>query len=276
MTTERRFPIMTAEFPQSWPRKRLLMWEHLRMQRDDDPEARIRDLERPLADVARASELGTEQHGSGGAYLPPPVQSYGAPYPTAPYPTAPYPGAPFPGVPAKSKSGSGALWLLFAGIAVVLILIAGGVVIWTTSMFKLDSSTRPPVEIPDVSGGGGQVDKAPGGQPAVPGGPIETVPEIEPSVPLGPIPPPGEPLSVSGVGKNETIACNESVVTVSGVNNTVTITGHCVSLTVSGVENVVTVDAADTIGASGFDNEVIYHSGAPQINATGSNVVSQG
>jgi hypothetical protein len=65
-------------------------------------------------------------------------------------------------------------------------------------------------------------------------------------------------------------------VTVSGVNNTVTITGHCVSLTVSGVENVVTVDAADTIGASGFDNEVIYHSGAPQINATGSNVVSQG
>jgi hypothetical protein len=36
-------------------------WEHLRMEREDDPEARIRELERPLADTARASEVGGAQ-----------------------------------------------------------------------------------------------------------------------------------------------------------------------------------------------------------------------
>ncbi len=231
------------------------------MQPQDDPEARIRDLERPLADVARMSELGTEQHGGGagyggGAYLPPPVQAYGAPY---------------PGVPQRANSGLGAARWLFAGIVIVLLVVGAGIAVYSARIFSLGPETRPPVQIPNVSGGGGQVDKAPGA------GPIETVPTREPSIPSGvPIPPPGEQLSVSGVGKNETIACNESIVSVSGVNNTVTITGHCVSLTVSGVENVVTVDAADTIGASGFDNEVIYLSGSPAINATGSNVVGQG
>ena len=236
------------------------------MQREDDPEARIRDLERPLADVARTSELGTEQYRSGGyssgGYMPPPVQAYGAPYPGV---------APYSGAPQKAKSGLGAAWWLFAGIVVVLLVVGAGVAVYSARVFSLGSETRPPVEIPNVAGGGGQVDKAPGV------GPIETVPEVEPSIPSGvPIPPPGEQLSVSGVGKNETIACNESIVSVSGVNNTVTIIGHCVSLTVSGVENVVTVDAADTIGASGFDNEVIYLSGSPEINATGSNVVGLG
>jgi Protein of unknown function (DUF3060) len=233
------------------------------MEPQGDPEARIRDLERGIGDVARASELGVGQPDSSTAYLPPPVQStYGAPYPTAPYPGAPYPMAPQP-----KKSGFGALGLVFGLIAVVLLLAAGGVVIFITNMTKLESATRPPVDIPDVSGGGGQIETAPGGQPSVP----------EPSIPAGvPTPPPGQQLSVSGIDKNETIACNDSIVSVSGVNNTVTITGHCVSLTVSGMDNVVTVEATDTIGASGFDNQVIYLSGSPEISATDSNVVSQG
>jgi Protein of unknown function (DUF3060) len=45
---------------------------------------------------------------------------------------------------------------------------------------------------------------------------------------------------------------------------------------VSGVENVVTIDSADTIGASGFDNQVIYRSGSPEIASGGSNIVEQG
>lgn len=230
------------------------------MHPEDDPEARIRDLERPLADVARTSELGTE-----GAYLPPPVPpaqaygQYGTPYPDA-----------YPGPPPRAKSGSGALWLVFAGIAVVVLLMAGGVVIWTTSMFKLDSDTRPPVEVPSVETDGRvQIEISPGA------GPIETVPAVEPPG-AAPIPQPGEMLSVAGVGKNETLVCNDSIVSVSGVDNTVTITGHCVNLSVSGVDNVVTVETADTIGASGFDNQVTYRSGSPQITATGSNVVEQG
>jgi hypothetical protein len=255
---------MAAEFPQSSTRKRPLVWEHLRMNREDDPEARIRDLERPLADVARTSELGTADYHSG-EYLPPPVQPYSAP-PTQPY-GAPYPDM-YPAPPPKAKSSSGALWFLFAGIAVVVVMMVGGVVIWT-NMFKLDSATRPPVEIPIPP------IELPSDVPGVGPVPEVAIPSVEvPGVP--PIPVPGEPLMVSGVGKNETLVCNDSVVMVSGVDNTVTITGHCVNLSVSGVNNLITVDAADTIGASGFENKIIYLSGSPVINASGSSVVEQG
>ncbi|HET6734725.1 DUF3060 domain-containing protein [Mycobacterium sp.] len=234
------------------------------MQSQDDPEARIRDLERPLADVARTSELGTTEYPSGadyntGAYMPPPVLTYGAP--------------PYMGTPQKPKSGFNAWWL-FAGIAVVLIFIAGGVIIFSTSMFKLDSATRPPVEIPEVLGGGGEIDKAPsGGQPGTPGGSIVETPSAAPAVPT----PPGEYVSISGVGKKTTIACDERAVGVSGSNNVVTITGHCASLTVSGMDNHVTVDSSAIIMASGFDNIVTFHTGTPEIGTGGfNNVVEQG
>lgn len=209
------------------------------MNPQDDPEARIRELERPLAESARRSELGTQQYGSKSAHPPPPVSSYGAPYLAVPFAEA----------PQKTKSVSGVLRFAVAGIAVVF-LLAAGLVIWSMNMFELDSNTRPP-----VSGGQEQLDKSPAGAPT---------------------PPAGTQLTVSGSDKNETIACNESIVTVSGVDNTVTITGHCASLTVSGVDNAVTVDAADMISASGIDNQVIYLSGSPEIIATGSNVVAQG
>ena len=243
------------------------------MNPEDDPEARIRDLERPLADVARTSELGTPDYRSG-EYLPPPVQPYDAP-PTQPYgaygapPPMPPPayGAPYPDMfsapPQKAKSSSGVLWFLFAGIAVVVVMMVGGVVIWT-NMFKLDSATRPPIEIPIPS------IELPSDVPGV--GPL---PSVEAPSAL-PIPEPGAALSISGVDKNETLICNDNAVSVSGVNNTVTITGHCVNVSVSGVDNVVTVDAVDSISASGFDNKVIYLSGSPVISASGSNVVEQG
>jgi Protein of unknown function (DUF3060) len=86
----------------------------------------------------------------------------------------------------------------------------------------------------------------------------------------------GGQTNVSGVSKNETIACNDGVVHISGITNTVTITGHCVNVTVSGSQNHVTVDAADAISASGLDNQVTYHSGSPQIDNFGNNVVQQG
>jgi hypothetical protein len=89
--------------------------------------------------------------------------------------------------------------------------------------------------------------------------------------------PTGTELSVAGINENRTIACNDNIVNVSGVSNTVTITGHCTSLSVSGVQNSVTVEAVEAIDASGFNNKVTYHSGAPKIsNSGGSNVVQQG
>jgi hypothetical protein len=259
---------MAPEFPQSWRRKRLLVWDYLRMRPEDDPEARIRDLERPLADVARTSELGTDYYNSGaastsGAYMPPPLppSPYGAPYPPAPYPGAP---------PYKAKSGLGAGWWVFVAIVVAMLVIGVAFAIYSARVFSLGSETRPPVDVPSA-GGGGQFDKAPVA-PSVPGGgPVVEIPSAEPV-----IPPPGEQVSVSGADKIETIACNENIVSVSGVNNTVTITGHCASLTVSGVDNQVTVDSTASISASGFDNVVTFHTGSPAISASGSNVVQQG
>ncbi len=52
------------------------------MNPEDDPEARIRELERPLANQAQASELGGSQPvqpAGGTAYLPPPVPGYNPP-----------------------------------------------------------------------------------------------------------------------------------------------------------------------------------------------------
>ena len=72
------------------------------------------------------------------------------------------------------------------------------------------------------------------------------------------------------------MVCKDSNVNISGVNNTVTLTGHCVNISVSGVGNKVTVDTTDKIGASGFDNEIIYLSGDPEIDTTESNTVSRG
>ncbi len=256
----------------------LPLWEHLRMNPEDDPEARIRELERPLNDQAQASELGGQPANT--AYFAPPTSPYTAPGYTAPaygnraplgappYGTAPYGdqlwNAPY-GPPPRTPS-AGIPWIVFGVIAVVFLVAIGiGAVIWTS----MSTTTRP-----GISSGGGSID-------------IPTFPSIEmPSIPAVPGSPdtdpnvmtgaPGQDLTVSGIDENKTITCNDANVTVSGIRNTVNITGHCVKISVSGMNNVVTVDAADTIGASGFDNRVTYHGGSPQIDAMGSNVVEQG
>jgi Protein of unknown function (DUF3060) len=216
----------------------------------DDPEARIRALEQPLANAARATELGTTPPSVDGAYLPPllppmppqaPGPDYGAQY------TPPGYGAPW--APPPRKVSAGIPWVVLAIGAVVFMAIAAGV-----GWYIVGKSTRqfPVISVPSIS---------------IPsGGPANTVT----------IPPPGGQLSVAGIQETKTIACNDSRVSVSGVSNTVTITGHCTAVTVSGMQNHVTLDTSDKIQASGFDNVVTYHSGSPDIDSGGSNVVQQG
>src|SRR4029079_3162922 len=104
--------------------------------------------------------------------------------------------------------------------------------------------------------------------PAPPG-----APNADPNVITGA---PGQTVPVTGIDGTQTVACNDATVTISGIRNTVTITGHCAEVVVSGVDNKVTVDAADKIGASGFDNVITYISGSPQIDNAGTNTVQQG
>ncbi len=234
------------------------------MDPQDDPEARIRALEQPLANAARATELGTTPPSGDGAYLPPPLPpmppqapgpDYGAQY------TSPGYGAPW--APPPRKVPAGIPWVVLAIGAVVFMAIAAGV-----GWYIVGKSTRqfPTISVPSIS------------MPSFP-----SVPSVQPSIPSGgpantvtTIPPPGGQLSVAGIQATKTIACNDSRVSVSGVSNTVTITGHCTAVTVSGMQNHVTLDTSDKIQASGFDNVVTYHSGSPYIDSGGSNVVQQG
>jgi Protein of unknown function (DUF3060) len=230
------------------------------MNPDDDPEARIRELERPLGDVAKATELGTGQ--SGASYPPPAGQ----------IPPQGLPGGggyqpPFPTYPAPQPSSGSRLWLIVAAVAVVLIAAVAAVVVYTTNVFTSSFPFTSTPASPTRAAGGGGFDTI----PSIPGGiGVEPAPSVQ-------SPASGGQLSVSGIGETKTLACNDTEVSISGVSNTITITGHCASIQVSGVSNVITVDSADAINASGIQNRVTFHSGQPAVDNSGSqNVVEQG
>ena len=248
------------------------------MNPDDDPEARIRALEQPLADTARATELGagtTPYTAPDQAYMPPPLppmppQAQG-PYPQSGYGPPPAYGSqpsygPPPGYGSQSAYGSGygaqpwgqtprtssggIPWAVFAGIAVVFLLIAAGVGFVIMNKASQEISSFPSISIPSV------------GMPTGPDRPTAA--------------PPGESLGVSGMNQNKTLECNDNYVTVSGMGNIVTINGHCTTVVVSGMQNKVTLDSSDQINVSGGNNVVTYHSGSPDIHNGGGNQVQQG
>jgi hypothetical protein len=223
------------------------------MNPDDDPEARIRQLEQPLVDTARASELGGTQP-PGYADTPPPAYGYGGMYPP----------------PVSPSTGNRVVWIVVAMFVVGVLILVGGI-----AAFALHRSSDADV----VVGSPTPSTRASTSPKTLPSIRVPTVPSITLTAPTpsSSAPPAGATISVSGVGENRTIACTDNIVSVSGVSNTVVITGHCTRVSVSGVKNSITVDAADTIEASGMENQVTYHSGAPKIKKSGqANVVQQG
>ncbi len=259
------------------------------MSSEDDPEARIRDLERSLS--AESSELTQSSSEVGSVPAGAPYQPPTTPYPVPQYPytapPGPYPGpppayggqpsygAPFPTVTTSTGTG-GRGWIIYGAMAAVLVAIVGGIVVVFANAFSDVTSVIDTFKgSPTASGGGGggpfgvPPTGSTGNRPSAP-----TSAPVEPAQPVGPV---GGNISVAGVGENKTIACNDSVVDVSGVSNTVVITGQCRSVSVSGVENTVTVDSSGGISASGFNNRVTYLSGTPDIQNSGdSNSVEQG
>lgn len=207
------------------------------MEPQDDPEARIRELERPLTDQAYTSELGGSH-----AYPPPPITdgiSFG---------------------PTRARSSGRVWWIVGLAIILGVVALVVGIMVYVGNVFS--SSTSSFTTTPGMFGGDGSFTTGPSSRPA---GPPTSV------APLG-----GK-VYVAGVAKSETIECNDSYVSVSGMSNTVVLTGHCSNVSVSGVKNLVTVDDVDTISASGVENRVTYRSGSPVISNAGSgNVVEQG
>jgi hypothetical protein len=229
------------------------------MAANEDPEDRIRELERPLAETARASEQSSWQP-AGQHYLPGPA---GAP---PPEPTPWTYGGPIPGPPQQRPSGNRVWWILGTVVVIGVLALAGGIAAFAAHQISGVKSiiASPPTISTTFS------------PPSISTNPVPSR-RNSPSPSTSPTAPPGTELSVAGINENRTIACNDNIVNVSGVSNTVTITGHCTSLSVSGVQNSVTIEAVEAIDASGFNNKVTYHSGTPKIsNPGGSNVVQQG
>ena len=237
------------------------------MEPQDDPEDRIRELERPLADTAHASELGSEigseigsAPSSGYAYPPPPPPGP-VPPPLTPSPYSYGYGGPPPGMAPQSSSGNRVWWILAALFVVGVLAVVGIIAAYASHRFS-----RGNLVVPSSGPGTSRVISPPR---AIPRSPAPSS--------LTPLPPQGAELTVTGLNENQALTCNNNVVTVSGVSNTVVITGHCASVTVSGLNNVITVDATDTIDASGLNNQVTYHSGSPQVSKSGDgNVVQRG
>jgi DUF3060 family protein len=231
------------------------------MKSEDDPEARIRELEQPLAEAARASEAGQNPPPSKwapppGAATPPPP---GPPMPPPPGPPPlPY-GGLFPSQsPTQYSRSNRTVWIIAGVFVIGMIALPAAIFLFTAHQVSRSGiSTLLPVPSNSAA--------AP--TPAAP----------STSLTAAPTAPKGGNLSVAGINENRTIVCNDSSVDVSGVSNTVVITGHCASLSVSGVQNKVTVEAADSIQASGFNNQITYRAGSPQIDQSGDgNVVQKG
>jgi Protein of unknown function (DUF3060) len=242
------------------------------MKSEDDPEARIRELEQPLTDAARASEAGGNPPPSkwspptGPPMAPPP----GPAMPPTPGPPIPQPPPlPYDLFPSSSQYSRGnRIWWIVAGVFVIgMIALPAGIFLFTAHQVSRSGiTTFSP--IPSISTAS-----------PTPSGAMTQTNAAVPSTSLtaAPAAPKGGNLSVAGINENRTIACNDSIVSVSGVSNTVVITGHCASLSVSGVQNKVTVQAADSIEASGFNNEITYLAGSPQIDQSGQgNAVQKG
>jgi hypothetical protein len=248
------------------------------MNAEDDPERRIRELEQPLADTARASELGAAQPPGGYTYPAGPAgpagpsdpyaSPWGAGAPIPPPPPSLSYGGPFSGSSPRPPSGNRVWWILGAVFVIGVLALVGGVAAFAAHRFSRAGSVILSTP-PSISRGNTfprtLPTQAPRQTPSSPG-PSGTV-----------TPPPGANISVAGINENQTIACDDNIVSVSGVSNTVLLIGHCTSLSVSGVQNSITVDAVDTIDASGFNNKVTYHSGSPKTTKSGEgNVVQQG
>ena len=234
------------------------------MKSEDDPEARIRELEQPLAEAARASEAGENPPPS--KWAPPPgaaMPPQPGP-PMAPPPSPPYGGGLFPSPSAQYSRSNRTLWIILGVFVIGMIALPAAMFLFTAHQVSRSGMTTL-LPIPSIS------TASPTASATVP--PTNaTAPSMPTSVSTAPA---GETITVSGISEARTIACKGGSVSVSGITNNVVITGHCASVNVSGIQNQITVDAADTIQASGSGNQVTYHSGSPKVGNSGFDNVVQ-
>ena len=263
----------------------------------DDPEARIRDLERPLSERAKASELtsSASELGTGYGYVPPESgqDSWGnAVHDSAPFTDSTYPPPPVYG-PSSAASLGGYGSPGPQGMQGAAPPPPAGSYPPPPGPYGPNSGVTfgtPFPPRPGRSGGGFPVKTfvlifvavvgviVAGSVWAVVSSVTSTIDSFESNFPsyspgggssettAGP----GSTVTISGIQQEKTIVCTGGIVNVSGIENTITVTGDCAQVVVSGFENVVSVESADSITASGANNRITYDTGTPQIQNIGS------
>jgi hypothetical protein len=237
------------------------------MKSEDDAEARIRELEQPMVDAARASEAAANQQPT--KWAPPPGPPMPPSGPLMPSP----PVLPYSDSYASSRTGllprGQTRWIMLAVFVIGMMCLP--LAIFYFSAHQVSRSGLPsmlpfPSFSSQTAAPSGAMPHTPGAMPRTPGAAPSTS-----SVATG------DNVTVSGISEVRTIACNGGSVSVSGITNNVVITGHCAGVIVSGIQNQVSVDSADKIQASGSQNQITYHTGSPTIGNSGlGNVVHEG
>ncbi len=75
-------------------------------------------------------------------------------------------------------------------------------------------------------------------------------------------------LTVASYG-NQVQADSIDSVAVSNYGNRFTLTGHCGTIKISAYDNQVQVDSVDIVDVSGYSDTVTYHSGSPRVSQSG-------
>jgi hypothetical protein len=218
----------------------------IRIVDSDDPERRIRELERRLADAKGGPRENVPAGDEAGS-----AEVAGMTLPPSPGMMAPAP----PGVNPPSydplrrqmdrRRRLGSIWLVFLVPGIMLV----GILVFHPYRVEKHST-------PSTSWSGG-----------------EPTPDLSGAVTVGP----GGNLTAEPSNGTVTFVCDRGDVTIGGNTNSFYLVGHCAHLTVRGSHNKVIVDGADAIDTDGSGNQVIYHSGTPQISVAGAgNIVEKG
>jgi len=258
--------------------------------KDDDPEKRIRELERGLADVSHTPQ-STPPYTSDTTY------TSRAPYTSG----APYAGG-FPygfGVPRRRRRAP-YTWLILvvAGVFLPTIISLVALFVRTTT-----HSSTPRFNFPHIpTSSAGPTAVPPGGQLRVGSdSSIRTIACNDGKLTLYgtntvySVTGHCSSLAVGGGKNNVTVdsadtlestgdnnnvsvhQCNNGKLTLSANGMLFAVRGHCASLTISSYDNHVDMDSVDAINVSGYNNVVSYHTGTPKIADSGySNAIQQG
>jgi hypothetical protein len=204
----------------------------------DDPEKRIKELERRLADakggprenVPAGDEVGPAQAPDTMVPLPPSVNP---------------PDYDLLRHQMDRRRRLSGFWLIFLvpGILLVAVLVF--------HPYRVEKHPTPATSLP-------------GAEPTA---------DLSSALTVGP----GGNLTQEPSSETLTVVCNQAELTIGGNANSAYVAGHCAHLIVKGSHNKVVVDNADAIDTDGSGNQVVYHTGAPQISVGGTqNIVRKG